>query len=267
MKMTLLEIVQDILSDIDGDEVNSIDDTVESGQVAQIVKSTYMSIMSNRDWPHMRQLIQVTPSGSSSLPTIMYLQDEITKVATVNYDMAKAADGSRRMIREVKYLQPDDFLRRCNTRNNTVANCIDMQDPVSGVLFTIRNDTGPTFFTSFDDKTLVFDSYDAGVDDTLQQHKVQVYAYTVPSWTHTDTAIPNLPDNAFAFLLEEAKSRAALRLRQEADNKAEQESERQRRWLARNDKRVARGIKFPNYGRRTCGIKYDRDPTFRRDNQ
>jgi len=44
-KMTVLEIVQDILNDIDGDEVNSIDDTLESEQVAQIVKSTYDAII------------------------------------------------------------------------------------------------------------------------------------------------------------------------------------------------------------------------------
>ncbi len=45
MKYTLLEIVQEILSDMDSDEVNSIDDTTESEQVATIVKSTYLSMM------------------------------------------------------------------------------------------------------------------------------------------------------------------------------------------------------------------------------
>ncbi len=36
-KMTLLEIVQDIMSDMDSDEVSSINDSVESLQVAQHV--------------------------------------------------------------------------------------------------------------------------------------------------------------------------------------------------------------------------------------
>ena len=52
MKYTLLAIVQEILSDMDSDEVNSIDDTVESQQVASIVRSAYMAIMSNRNWAH-----------------------------------------------------------------------------------------------------------------------------------------------------------------------------------------------------------------------
>ena len=55
MKMNLLEITQDILNDMDGDEVNSIDDTFESAQIAQIIKSTYYAIISNRNWPHTRR--------------------------------------------------------------------------------------------------------------------------------------------------------------------------------------------------------------------
>ena len=39
MKRTLLEMTQDILSAIDADEVNSIDDTVEATQVATIIKN------------------------------------------------------------------------------------------------------------------------------------------------------------------------------------------------------------------------------------
>src|SRR3546814_20541284 len=68
-KKTLLEITQDILSDIDGDEVNSIDDTIESARVASIVRSTYESLMSHRNWPHNRKLITVEDSGSEAIPT------------------------------------------------------------------------------------------------------------------------------------------------------------------------------------------------------
>lgn len=263
-KMTLLEITQDILNDIDGDEVNSIDDTIESSQVAAIIRSTYQAMMSNRNWPHTRKLIQIEPSGDLSLPTHMTLQEDIKEISLVNYNKAKLVHGDRRIIEEVKYIDQDDFLRVCNTRDNTQANYLTVIDPISLVQLTIRTDTAPTYFTSFDDKTLIFDSYDKSVDDTLQKNKIQVYAYTIPAWVHQDDAIPNLPDMAFTALLEEAKSRAALKIRQQPDQKAEQESQRQHRWLARKDRRVAGGIRFPNYGRNGRGFS-GIDPTFRRD--
>ena len=37
--MTLLDMVQDVLNDLDSDEVNDIDDTIEAQQIAQIIKS------------------------------------------------------------------------------------------------------------------------------------------------------------------------------------------------------------------------------------
>lgn len=263
-KKTLLEITQDILSDIDGDEVNSIDDTIESVRVANIVKSTYESLMTHRNWPHTRKLVQVEASGNNALPTHMTLQDNIKEISLVNYDKAKITDGSRRVIQEVKYIDQDDFLRVCNGRDNTKANYITVIDPPTLTNLTIRTDTGPTYFTSFDDRVLIFDSYDSGVDSTLQKSKIQVYAYTIPDWVHADDAIPDLPELAFSLLVEEAKSRCALRISQQPDQKAEQESQRQSKWLARKDKRVAGGIKFPNYGR-SAGLSYGRDPTFRRD--
>jgi len=52
-KMTVLEIVQDILNDLDGDAVNSINDTVEALQIAQIVKTTFNNILDGKDF-HIR---------------------------------------------------------------------------------------------------------------------------------------------------------------------------------------------------------------------
>jgi len=268
MKMTLLDIVQDILNDLDSDLVNSIDDTSESQQVAQIVKSTYFALMDSRDWPHTHRLMPLTPSGDSTLPTWMELQDNVKEITSVYYDKAKESDGDRKRFEIVKYLLPDDFLRVCNNRDNTASTSVEITDPNNGITLCIQNNKAPDYYTSFNDSVLIFDSFDNTVDDTLQQHKVQVLGYIVPGWEHTDTAIPDLPDHAFTLLLEEAKSRASVKLRQQPDQKAEQESQRQRKWLARKDRRIAQGIKFPNYGRFPRNLSHMpyRDPTFRNEN-
>jgi hypothetical protein len=82
-KKTLLELVQDILSDMDGDEVNSIDDTIESAQVAQIIRATYEAMMSSRNWPHQRRLLTLVPSGDNTLPTHVTMQEEIKEMIGV----------------------------------------------------------------------------------------------------------------------------------------------------------------------------------------
>jgi hypothetical protein len=263
-QMTLLQIVQDILNDIDGDMVNSIDDTIESTQVAQIVQSTYFALMTVKNWPHLRRLIQLTPSTSLSLPTYMSLPEPITELVQVQYDCRQLSDGARAKYLHIKWREPEDFLLYTNNRISTAGNIITCIDPTSNATILIRNDIAPTFYTSFDDNTIIFDSYDSSIDNTLQQNKTQCIAYMQPTWVQSDSAIPNIPAEAFTLLLEEAKSRAAVKLRQLADNKAEQESERQRAWLSRKDWRVHGGIKFMNYGRK--GYKNERDPTFRHEN-
>lgn len=260
--MNLLDIVVDILNDMDGDQVNSIDDTFESEQVAQIVKSTYFAMMSNRNWPHTRQTVQILPSGDSALPTHMNVQEAIKELCFINYNKVKDGE-TRKLYKKVKYLYPDDFLRVTNRRNNDNADIDVITDP-TGVELLIKNDTAPTYYTSFDDEALVFDSYDNLVDTTLQQSKVQAQAYIIPTWSQVDDFIPDLPDEAFTALLEESKSRAMLKLKQVQDIKAEQESTRQQRWLSRKARRVEGGIRYPNYGRRGFGT---RDATFRQEDR
>ena len=263
MKFTLLELVQDILSDMDSDEVNSIDDTFESQQVAQIVKSTYIAMMSNRNWPHQMKLVYLEASGDDALPTHVTVQDPIKEMVSVNYNKAREGE-TRRRYQPMKWLEPDDFLRHTNRRNSDEDN-IDIIIDTSGIELLIRNDLPPTYYTSFNDNVLVFDSYDKAVDDTIQESKIQARAYVMNSWVHEDDAIPDLPDEAFTALLEEAKSRAMFKLKQTADNKAEQESRRQQAWLSRKAWRVAGGIKYPDYGR--SGGKNRHSPYIDKDNK
>lgn len=247
MKMSLLDIVQDILSDMSSDEVNSIDDTPESLQVAQIVKATYYALISNRNWPHTKKLVALTPSGDNLLPTHMSVPSAVKEMVLINYDTARIGD-TRKLYKEVKWLNNDEFLFFLNARNSSSSNFKVVTDP-SGIELIIQKDKAPTYYTSFDDETVVFDSYDENMDSTLQADKIQAIAYVIPEWSHTDSFIPDLPAEAFPALLEEAKSRAMFKLKEVQDIKAEQEAGRQQRWLSRKAWTVKGGIQYPSYGR------------------
>jgi hypothetical protein len=265
MKYTLLEIVSDILSDMDSDFVDSINDTDEATQVAQIVKTTYQAMMSNRNWPHTARLIHLTPFTDNTLPTHMRVEEEYKELISVFYDCRKTLTG-RLDFRQMKYLEPDAFLRYINQRNSTDPNTLTISDP-SGIILLITSNKAPEYFTSFDDTNIVFDSYDSVMDTTLQGSKTQARAYTIPEFEMVDSFIPDLPDEAFSALIEEAKSKAMFKLKQTQDIKAEQEANRQQRWLSRKAWRVHEQDIYPfNYGRNTRGGSYRKDPTFRREN-
>lgn len=265
MKYTLLDIVTDIVSDMDGDFISSIDDTDEANQVAQIVKTAYQAIMSNRNWPHTARVINITPYADPLLPTHTRIEDNVKEVISVYYDVRREV-SDRLDYRQIRYLDPDDFLRHTNQRNSNDVNSTVVLDP-SGVKLIISTNKAPEYYTSFDDTTLVFDSYDSDLDSTIQADKTQIRAYIIPTFEMVDDFIPDLPDEAFSLLIEESKSKAMFKLKQTQDIKAEQEAGRQNRWLSRKSWRAHEKDIYPyDYGRgRHGGHGRRRDPTFRRD--
>lgn len=248
-KMTVLEIVQDIISDMNDDEINSITDTIESLQVAQIVKSTYFEMMGNKNWPHLRKLDNLDASGDNTKPTHMGIPEDVREVEWVEYNMKKVGDN-RNYFEQVKFVTPDEFLRRTSLYDNTLAT-VDVITDYSGVTFHIKNDKNPEFCTSFDDENIVFNSYDSVLDTTLQRNKSRISVYAEPTWGMADTFVPDMPVDAFPALLAEAKSVAFARLKQSPDQKAEQQAIRQKSWMSRKAWKIGGGIKLPDYSRRS----------------
>ena len=247
-KMTLLEIVQQVLVDINGDGVNSIQDTEESEEVANHVKSVYRNLVSHTEWPHTRRAVTLVPYSNNQYPTHMRVNEEIKRLCFINYNKAKLTQ-ERKTYQPVKYLEPDLFLAKLNARDNTSLQIDTIIDP-SGIELMVVNHRAPEYYTSFDDVTLVFDSYDRAVDDTLQESKVQAQAYIIPPFEVSDEFIPDLPVDAFAYLVEETISRCQFKMRQIQDIKSERESQKQSNWLSQNNFVVNGGIKFPNFGKR-----------------
>jgi hypothetical protein len=247
-KKTLLELTQAILEDLTGDEVNSINDTVESEQVAGHVRKAYEAIISHTTWPHTRRAVVLVPRSDSDFPTHVTAATNLKELTSIRYNKAKLGE-TRLNYQEVEYLEHDQFLVKINKRDNTQSN-VDIITDDSGIQLLIMNDKAPDYYTSFDDVNIIFDSYDSAVDTTIQQSKLQAVGYIMPEFLMEDSFIPDLPPDAFSLLLEESTSRCQFKMRQFQDIKSENESKKQSNWLSRKAWVVDGGIKYPNYGRK-----------------
>ena len=246
-KMTLLEMTQDILSDMDSDEINSITDSVEALQVAQIIKSTYYNIIDGRDYDFLYELFQVDANAISTRPTHMKLPETIIDLKWIKYNCKESSAGKDRYIKIV-YKTPEDFMQIVDKRDSTKSNVTAVSDS-TGIKINVYTDKNPEYFTSFDDEYIVFDSYDSTLDSTLQKSKTQCYGKRSVTFTLTNTFIPDLPVQMFTYLLAESKSVAFATLKQMANAKAEQVSVSQKRRMSQDAWRLKNGIHYPNYGR------------------
>lgn len=247
MKMTLLEMVQDILNDLDSDSVNSISDTIESEQVAQIIKTCYSEMIGNRNWPHLKKLFQLEHAGDLAKPNYLKIPVNLKELVFFKYECQE--EGEKVLIRQIHYKTPEDFLSYISNRNSEDTNTTVVTD-YGGSKLLIRNDQAPTYYTTFDDFYIVTDSYNKAVDDTLQKSKTQCLGYIMPSWEMTDSHVPNLPHEAFPALLAESKSTAFIAIKQMANQKAEQKATRQQRWLSRKAWRIQGGVEYEDFGRK-----------------
>lgn len=245
MQMTLLDIVQDILSDMSSDNVNSINDTEESLQVARIVRTTYFEIISSADWPHLKEVFQLTALGDTNKPTHMRLPTNVSKIETVRYN--KSTTGTVEWS-DVMYVDPEYFLERVSMLDSSSSSNKVVTD-ISGVQFVVSKVDMPAIWTSFDDDYVVFNAYDSTVDSTLQQAKTLCTGYREATFTLTDSFVPDLPAKTFSLLLAEAKSTCFNALKQQPNAKEEQRVRRQRAWLGTERHRVTSTIEYPNYGR------------------
>ena len=228
MKYTLLELTKLVLSSIDGDEVTSITDTTEADQVVNIIKRCYGNLVNTVDYPERKTLFGLTASADLSKPTLMYLPSAIiTTLDWVKYNCQKLGDTDSdfQLIEEVEI---DEFFRRMHSLSPSADTSLtSYTHTVNGldITFTVRNDIGPSYFASWDDSTIVFNSYDAAVDTVLQSSKTLCYGEIAPTWVQSDSFV--VPFDDHQLLLNESIAWAWAELKQASNAKAEREARNQ----------------------------------------
>lgn len=249
MRYTLLDMVQEILSSMDSDEVNSIGDTTESMQVARIIRTAYFNIIARSNLPEHNGLFSLLSSVDPDSPTLMYRPENAARLEWIKYDK-RAEETDSPFYDYVTILPLDQFFDIIHKLNPDQSNVGSMV--VNQYTFFFTDDHAPTYCTVLDDDMVIFDSYDSTMDGTLQESKTLCYGRTHPTFSLEDTFTPSLDDQQFPLLLNEAKSLAFLELKQMSHEKAEQESRRQWRSLQKTKslEKLSDFSKLPNFGRK-----------------
>lgn len=212
-RLTLLQMTQKILESMVSDNVNSISDTDESISVSNIIRDTYYEILGRDEWDFMRKITTLDAYGDTTKPVFLKSPVAVSYLRDIKYNRRRSTD-TKDYFKDMQYLDRGAFLENSYSLDSSTSNVVTMS--YNGVALYCRNDLGPQYYTSFDDDVLVFDSYDATVDTTLQSSKSVAIVISVPTWTAEDTFVPTLPPNMFSLLLAEAKVACHQYLKQSA---------------------------------------------------
>ncbi len=203
-KTTLIEIVQGILSEADGDEVNSVSDTVESDQCARIVISEFETIVDDFDIK-MHETLKQLQATSSATPTQMTRPEGFHSVEWVKYD--RRVSGTDPKFEKVTYRDPVSFLALTDSRTLGDSDVESYALGDSGHNLLIKNDQAPQFWTileGYDD--IIFDSFDSSLETNLQASKTLARGVQRPTLTLADASVPDLPENLMGLLKNRARS-------------------------------------------------------------
>src|SRR5688572_12204693 len=154
MRYTLLQMVQKILSSMDGDEVNSYSDTTESLQVAHIIETCYNDLVSNMDLPEHMSLFELEASGDILLPTVMYVPSTVLSVEWIKYDSSLTGD-TEVTYQDVEPLTMSEFFDRTYRFGEDATEVGISTINVGAETFSTKyySSRAPSFYTSLDDYT------------------------------------------------------------------------------------------------------------------
>ncbi len=254
MKYTLLELVQRVLSSIGSDEVDSISDTEESMTVAEIIKECYFDIVGRHELPEHHDVFQLVASGDSSKPVLMTLPSRALDLQRLLYTTTD--DANNTSLYDVNFVTFDEFIQYTGNLSEDADEVDSMTVQNSlGQSFTFKfmNDRPPTFYTTYNDRQIIFDSFDIVDSATLVGAKTLCYGNIEPEFELQDNYIPDIDAKQFQLLLQAAKSTASIEIRQ-VENPRSERKERRNEILAQKRKRAIdlrpERIKYRAYGRK-----------------
>ena len=192
MQRTLLQVTQEYLDATSGFYVDSIYDTDESQQVAKLAERVYYKMV--QEFPNLlftMKEMTLDALSDTTRPNYMLLPQDIQKVqeSKVYYNVSKTG-GTQ--YKSIQYLAPLAFIERTNKSEGDNTLLVEGFDENKMVISTNQF---PSYFTSFDNKYVVFDSYHSDYDTTLQSSKSKIVASGEEVFYQEDDFIIPIPSH------------------------------------------------------------------------
>lgn len=222
-KMTLLEMVQNIASALETDEVNSITDTTESLQIAEVIKETFYEQFNNITIPEHQKLFKLESVSDLTRPNYLRIPTNVNKIEWIKYQDFQSGGWSRKL----KYMNPEEFFERQFLFLDDDP-ALTLVTDGSGIQYYVQNNTTPQWFTILEDQYVVTNGYDRLIEDTVQGVHSVAFGTFGFEFLMEDDFIPPIDATLFPLLLAESKSVCFVNLKQIASSKEEQRARRQR---------------------------------------
>ncbi len=256
-KRTLLAITQSILSATDGDEVNSIGDTMESLQIVDIIRAVYEEIREVHDLPSSAVLFTLEEANTSTYPTQLKLPERVSVMNTLKYAEVTYPEDEdtaiKKEYRDVLYKTPEEFMAILDARDPLATNAVVVSYPLdTNIKLTIENDKFPSYWTTFDDEYIWFDSWDSTKTSTIVANDTKAWGQVQSPWVLDNDFIPDLPGNLFPYFESTCMTRCIAHFKQEINPEVARNNNRLRIRSARNKWRQGRrNNEGPDFGKRT----------------
>ena len=235
-------MLQELGAGLGSDEIDSLDETIEASDIMTILEQTYQEVLNRKTWEfmkgHIRQL-----DADATYANVLAIPSDVIKIEKITY-----RDTTGKFV-DVQYLSAEEFMMIVQSRNTVNANITAINN-ADGVAINVRTDATPAYWTSFDEVTVTFDSFDSSVAAENLATDSVIISDVMPVTDFTNPAgVLNIPERMETLVFNEALSTCNYRIRQTADPRTDRIARRQGISLRRNEIKTKSDIKEATYGR------------------
>ena len=200
---TLLDMINACLIDMGRPAVDVVGGSVDAQKVEQVYKQTYLSLISRKLWPYRKELISLESLSDTTRPCMMRIPENVERVEEIlyGYEQKKLLD----------YVEPEEFLLR-HLSDGT--DKIGMSVGSGGHVY-VNTNGAPSYWTTFDDTHVVFNSYDASKESTMNKANCTVVGYVIPSWPTSAEERVDIPSRHFGMYDSLARAACHEKIRKE----------------------------------------------------